>query len=214
MESEDVDELDGDEASIEGYINALGSMPDVQMCEVEIQGPVQEVQGDEEGLVVSTGVPVPVSVPGAPGEMVLDDTAQELDYPPGDAALVRTPDAFAPSSSLPAVSSVPRWTHSPAYSTVSMPSPQLQHNIALGHPHAHPHPAHAFTHPHPTAHGYGHPHEFVSLSAPAHKQAFDHGSLYPADLTASPSLSSSSLSSAGSGAIACEFKPIVKNLIV
>ncbi|KAL4248773.1 STE12 transcription factor family protein [Abortiporus biennis] len=60
-ESEEIDELEGDDGAIEdamygmGIGVGVGRMPDVQMCEVEIQGSIQEVQGDEEGLVLPAG---------------------------------------------------------------------------------------------------------------------------------------------------------------
>ena len=151
VESEEVDELEGDDAAFEGYMG-LGNMPDVQLCEVEIQGQVQEVQGDEEGLVISTTIPHPVS---ASGSEIVDDS-QELYY--SDSAtsqMVSTPEPYGMSSPGPS-----RWTqiqtHSPAFSTVSMPSPQMGSS------------------------SYPHVSEYISMSAPAHKQTFDHANLYPA----------------------------------
>lgn len=195
-----------------GMDMGMGGVPDVQLCEVEIQGAVQEVHGDEEGLVVS--VPGAAPLPADPNnnnsntlsndgnmalpmdmldlDMEIDDAHAQGQGPPQDlyysdgAALVHTPEPFAPAA-LPA-----RWTHSPAYSTVSMPSPQLHpHALAYPHPHAHPQ-----GHPHAHAHTYGHAGEYVSLSAPAHKQAFDRAGLYPAD-SPSPSLHGGSLSLSG-----------------
>lgn len=157
VESEDVDEIDGDEASIENYINALGHMPDVQMCEVEIQGQVQEVQGDEDGLVV----PAP-SLTHSSSSSASVDEAQELYY--GDASsgvLVDAssePSAFVTNSPGGGQWATIRSSHpSPAFSTVSMPSPSLSSSYGS---------SYSVT-------------DYISMSAPSHKQTFDHSSLYP-----------------------------------
>ncbi|GJE95591.1 STE-domain-containing protein [Phanerochaete sordida] len=157
VESEDVDELDGDDASIEHYINALGTMPDVQMCEVEIQGQVQEVQGDEDGLVV----PAPSLTHSASSSSSVDD-AQELYYADvGPGALVdASPEqsAFVTNSPSGGQWATIRSSHpSPAFSTVSMPSPSLSSSYGSSYNVS----------------------DYISMSAPSHKQTFDHSSLYP-----------------------------------
>lgn len=157
VESEGLDELDGDEAHIEGYIDALGTMPDVQMCEVEIQGQVQEVQGDEDGLVV----PAPgLAHPAATGAGV--DDAQELYYTDAGAGVLvdASPEqgAFVTSSPGGSQWATIRSSHpSPAFSTVSMPSPSLSSSYASSYNVS----------------------DYISMSAPSHKQTFDHGALYP-----------------------------------
>ncbi|EKM52829.1 uncharacterized protein PHACADRAFT_31267 [Phanerochaete carnosa HHB-10118-sp] len=151
IESEDVDELD-DEAGIEGYINALGTMPDVQMCEVEIQGQVHEVHGDEDGLVV----PAPGLTPSGSTSTSVDE-AQELYY--SDAGLVDSEQSpFVTGSPGGSQWAAIRSSHpSPAFSTVSMPSPSLSSSYGS---------SYSVT-------------DYISMSAPSHKQSFDHAALYP-----------------------------------
>jgi transcription factor STE12 len=156
VESSEVDELEGDEAGIEGYINALGQMPDVQMCEVEIQGQVQEVQGDEDGLVIpASSLPHPAPTSTAVGD------AQELYYHPeaNTGVLVdasQEQGAFvtnSPNGGQWAARSHP----SPAFSTISMPSPSLSSSYG-------------------SSYNVG---DYISLSAPSHKQTFDRAAMYP-----------------------------------
>lgn len=164
-ESEDVDELEGDDAGIEGYISALGHMPDVQMCEVEIQGQIQEVQGDEDGLVV----PAPSLTHSASTSASVDE-AQELYYHDGSAGVLvdTSPEqgAFVNNSPNGGQWATVRSHPSPAFSTVSMPSPSLSSSYGS---------SYNVT-------------DYISMSAPSHKQTFDHSSLYPAtaDLNGGP----------------------------
>ncbi|KAJ7055621.1 STE like transcription factor-domain-containing protein, partial [Mycena amicta] len=130
---------------------------DMQMCEIEVPGNVREVVGDEEGLMMPAQ---PQPMQGYPGS------------------------APATSSSFGNTAGEPQWatlrTGSPAYSTMSVPSPpppnpvqraSLPHGITA---------AQFARHSSSSSSGsvyddYG----ITSISAPSHKQTFDHGSLYP-----------------------------------
>ncbi|PSR73325.1 hypothetical protein PHLCEN_2v10816 [Hermanssonia centrifuga] len=156
VESEDLDELEAED----GYIGALGGVPDVNLCEVEIQGQVQEVPGDEEGLVMPTsGLQ---SIHANTNELL--DEGQDVYYSDsGASVLVETPEQFMTTSSPNGGQWAAIRQHpSPAFSTVSMPSPHMG----------------------PTP--YSHVSEYISLSAPSHKAAFDHASLYPAEMSNGP----------------------------
>lgn len=134
IESESVEE---EQEQLEGYINSIGEMPDVQMCEVEIQGQVTEVAGDEEGLVMPTLAHSASTVGSVdePREMYYSDAPQEpFGHSPGQWA------------SVPA-------NASPAFSTVSMPSPGLSYGMVAT--------------------------DYVPMSAPSHRATFDHATLYP-----------------------------------
>lgn len=134
------------------------------MCEVEIQGSVCEVQGDEEGLVVPQG-PVSSSASSLPSSG-LSSSALSSSVPTADTDQdVFFPDSPAQWASLP----LSRESVSPAHMT-----PSSSYSSSHSHHSLH-HPAHAH-----------HPQDYmsaVSVSAPSHKAAFDHGSLYPPELS-------------------------------
>ncbi|KAF7297077.1 hypothetical protein MIND_00940600 [Mycena indigotica] len=116
---------------------------DVQMCEVEVPGDVREVVGDEEGLMM----PQPTAFyPGsAPATSASFGSRSTNDHPQW--ATLRSSQSG-----------------SPAYSTMSVPSP--------------PPPATQFAR-HSSGSSSGSLYDMTSVSAPSHKQAFDHSSLYP-----------------------------------
>ncbi|KAF8147834.1 hypothetical protein B0H34DRAFT_833963 [Crassisporium funariophilum] len=179
---------------------------DAQMCEVEVQGGVQDVQGDEEGLIMRTG--------GL-------DSSYIYRHNPSSAATSSTSQASAQEgyfSSLPssAVTSgmlfsasgssdfsdphahgqwAGRPQPSPAYSTISAPSPQAA-SIPLmrgpNRPSLTSSPA-GYLRTIPPQQHHSHSssssisgstygtddYSSASLSAPSHKQTFDHAALYP-----------------------------------
>jgi len=155
VESEEVDELEGDDGGLEdamygmgmGGMNELGgftSIPDVQMCEVEIQGSIQEVQGDEEGLVLPTGSVQQTQSVTAVSSADVSPDGQDVYYANGDDGSTAAQWAAAGvSGSLP-----------------SQPRPISAIGAAT--------PAYLS--------------DYVSMSAPANKVAFDHSALYPPEL--------------------------------
>ncbi|KZT00401.1 uncharacterized protein LAESUDRAFT_556844 [Laetiporus sulphureus 93-53] len=181
-ESEEVDELEGDDAAawemhgVAGeYINGVGQIGNVQMYEVEVQGPVQEVQGDEEGLVMPTG---PVN-PAATATAM--DTAGEEGHSQGQdayytaesmAQMTRdSPEQHGAYGTMSTHSSPGgQWTtilrpeSSMSVSSYAAAPSQSQQHVRMGSV-------------------YGSSSEYVtSISAPSHKATFDHATLYPQDL--------------------------------
>jgi transcription factor STE12 len=154
---EDVDELDGDDANF---------LTDVGMCEIEVQGNIHDVQGDEEGLVTTdtvgymTGDAAAVTVTANPDAYYSgpESGAGTPQYP-----LSTSPEPATYSSDASSgVQWMARPAPSPAFSSASMPSPQSRMSSLA--------PAAAYN-------ALG---EYVtSVSAPSHKATFDHGSMYP-----------------------------------
>lgn len=146
VESEGMDEL-----GVEGtynpraFPNGVADLqnPDMKMCEVEVPGHVQEIQGDEEGLVSANG--------------------QEAFIPPQF-------EQYG-NFQLPSVS---QWAGG-----LNAQSPMQQSSGQLSRSNT---PGYAMRQSPPSAYG-GSDSEFAgSLSAPSHKQIFDHATLYPAHL--------------------------------
>ena len=150
---EDLDELEGVDS---GLLN-------IGICEVEVEGTVHEVEGDEEGLITTdpTGY---VAEPNGIHPIASQDV-----YYPGSAS-----DQHFPMSSSPepapfsdlsgGVNWMPRASPSPAFSTQSMPSP---HQRAL---------------PMSQSGSYNQLGDYMTMSAPSHKATFDHNAIYPAQL--------------------------------
>ncbi|OSX56645.1 hypothetical protein POSPLADRAFT_1186464, partial [Postia placenta MAD-698-R-SB12] len=155
---QDVDELEGDDAALD-YIGDVASMANVQMYEVEVQGQVQEIQGDEEGLVMATSAMAP---PMPTAMDTLPDDAQEPYYAEQLSQLVGgSPEqnAFGATNNSPPQT---QWAgvrpqSSMSYTATSVAAHQMRLSPSYG--------------------DYA-----TSLSAPSHKATFDHGALYPADL--------------------------------
>jgi transcription factor STE12 len=157
-ESEDMDELDGDEAyNTTTYPNGVRNLqtPDIKMCEMEVSGNVQEVHGDEEGLVAA---------PGA-----------DFTHGGQDAFFASHLDPYG-NSHLP---SGAQWA-----GALNAPSPQIQM--------AQVHAQRSHTPLNSSPAGYmrqssalyaSDPEYVTSISAPSHKQMFDHSSLYPPHLS-------------------------------
>jgi transcription factor STE12 len=154
-----------------GY--AGGSL-DVQMCEVEVPGDMHEVVGDEEGLLMRTGT-------GAPPPPNSGDA-----FYPGPSAGGNGPYGSNHSSTEyvnNAGGEAPQWaairssqSGSPAFSTMSVPSPPPPVTRA-----SLPGPGSAGFVRHNSSSSSGSVYDdyVTSISAPSHKQAFDHASLYP-----------------------------------
>lgn len=176
VESE-LDELDG---SADG-VN-LGMYDDMQMCEVEVPGPVQDVSGDEEGLLnASAGGSRPyvngqdVYFPsGMSGAQYTNDGAQYVTvgaadpgaWPPRSQSSPAFSSASAPSPSSN-IHTVPQMRSGSSMSNHSqsgLPAPYLRQSPSPSLPST------MFTH---------NPDYITSMSAPSHKQHFEHSSLYP-----------------------------------
>lgn len=150
---EDLDELEG----VDGGLLNIG------VCEVEVEGAVHDVEGDEEGLITTnqTGY---VAEPNGIHPVVGQDV-----YYQGSASDQRFPMSSSPepapfSELSGGVNWTARATPSPAFSTQSMPSPS-QHAL------------------HMTQSGsYNQIGEYMTMSAPSHKATFDHNAIYPAQL--------------------------------
>ncbi|KAJ7157989.1 hypothetical protein C8R43DRAFT_1064796 [Mycena crocata] len=150
-----------------------GAPLDVQMCEVEVPGDVREVHGDEEGLMMRTGGPPPATgeafYPGpqsGSGPYRSNHSSTEFLNAGGD------PQWAAIRSSQ---------SGSPAYSTMSVPSPPPPVTRAsLSGPSQGISASGQFPrHTSSSSIGSAYDDYVTSISAPSHKQAFDHASLYP-----------------------------------
>ncbi|KAI0776690.1 hypothetical protein BD413DRAFT_468800 [Trametes elegans] len=191
-EADGEDELSADELDQElPYISGVNGLTSVQMCEVEVEGHVQEVQGDEEGLLTTTGsvartaaVPVgdgmdtsapPQSQSQGGQEMYYDSAGNVLRASPETSPYLagqqHSPDAqwaTVPSQPLQQAGSPAPASAFSATSTVG----SLNHAVAA---------ARLDASYHTGALG-----DYVtSISAPSHKLSFDHGALYPAELALS-----------------------------
>ncbi|KAH8077385.1 STE like transcription factor-domain-containing protein [Cristinia sonorae] len=170
-EAEEMMEMGEDETTWGGH--------DMRMCEVEIQGGLCEVPGGEEGLVVPAQ------------SQVAQATDEEVFFPADAAAAAEYVDDTSPGVQWATI----RAQASPAFSASSMPSPQpLPPPL---HPHSASSSSSSYSNSGP---GPAHLHDYMSVSAPSHKAAFDHAGLYPAELNLSSSSLSAASSSSTSGA--------------
>ena len=151
---EDLDELEG----VDGGLLNIG------VCEVEVEGTVHEVEGDEEGLLAPNPAGY-VAEPNGIHPIVGQDA-----YYPGPASDQHFPMSSSPEPSpfsdpSGGVSWVTRASTSPAFSTQSMPSP---HQRVLNMP---------------QSGSYNQIGEYMtSMSAPSHKATFDHNAIYSGQL--------------------------------
>ena len=176
-ESEEVDELDEVGYDTRVYPNGVRGLqtPDIKMCEVELSGSVHDVPGDEEGLVAAPGSYFPTAATAT--------TATQID--PYGANGHHWPGPLQPQQ--PTMAQLHR-SHTPLSSS---PAGYLRHA-----------PIYGGGSGGGGGGGGGSESEFVtSISAPAHKQMFDHASLYPPSLGLIDPSSSSSSSSSGPGPI-------------
>ena len=189
VEADELELLEG-EADVEDseldYLSGSRGITSVQMCEVEVQGQVHEVQGDEEGLVTTTGaiahpaaVPVPVPI-AETQEMYFDQIQQPQPnlHAQYEAVLRASPEASpymtattssngspdARWASIPSQPQQPSPTSAFAVQQQPQPQPSQQQQQRLD----------------ASYHTLG---DFVtSISAPSHKLTFDHAALYPPEL--------------------------------
>ncbi|KAF8172293.1 STE12-like C2H2 type Zn-finger transcription factor [Pholiota molesta] len=167
--------------------NASPFMLDPNMCEVEIPGGVQDVQGDEPGLLMRTG--------SVDANLIYRNQQSGSDYFSSLPSSATSGMLFssATTSDFP---DAPQWANrpqpSPAFSNVSMPSPPTGMvplgpvrnssrssltSSPAGYLRNLQHHSHASTSS--TSSGFGEEYATPSLSAPSHKQSFDHAALYP-----------------------------------
>ncbi|KAJ7759721.1 hypothetical protein DFH07DRAFT_1060147 [Mycena maculata] len=141
------------------------------MCEVEVPGDVREVVGDEEGLMMCTGAAGNGEgfYPGPSGSRPYgsgsNHSSTEYVNAGGDAqwAAIRLLQSGSPAFTSMSVPSPP-----PPITRASLSGPSQ--GIAAGH----------FSRHHPSSSSGSAYDDFVtSISAPSHKQVFDHSSLYP-----------------------------------
>jgi len=172
----------------------VGGEFDAQMCEVEVQGEVREVSGDEEGLIMRAA---PVFATEGNGYFNPPNAYSDQNDP-------RTHRTEYEGS----------WTGtgthaSPAFSTISAPSPpplqpplpppsSIQHlrsrsSLMLTSPGYRTHSSSSSI----SGYGGGGAEEFASMSAPSHKLAFDHAALYPPASTTTTTTSTNNATGAG-----------------
>ncbi|KAG6860903.1 hypothetical protein C0995_006157 [Termitomyces sp. Mi166 len=144
-----------------------GADIDPRTCEVEVSGELPDMSGDEDGILMGQGF------------------GQEVYYPAhnglGLSGQQQPQDGFDASWAL-------RPQPSPAFSSVSAPSPPppptLGHvrNSSRNSLTSVPYRTHSSTSSASGSSVYGGDDYVTSLSAPSHKQAFDHSALYPPGL--------------------------------
>jgi transcription factor STE12 len=169
---------------------------DPGMCEVEVQGGVQDVQGDEEGLLMQTGGANPTLIYRNHHQFHSPQPTASDGYYSG---LSTSSDAtsgllFSSSTNSGEFPDSAQWINRPqpnsAYSTVSAPSPppgsiptmrNSNRSSISGSPGSYlrnmqPQQPHASSSSASSAYGDDYS---ASLSAPSHKQSFDHVPLFP-----------------------------------
>jgi transcription factor STE12 len=154
---EDLEELEG----IDGGLLNIG------VCEVEVEGIVHDVEGDEEGLITTnpTGY---VAEPNGIHPIVGQDAYYSGSAPDHQFPMSSSPEPSPFSDPSGGANWMARATPSPAFSTQSMPSPH-QRVLHMSQPGS-----------------YNQMGDYVtSMSAPSHKATFDHTAIYPGQLLAS-----------------------------
>ncbi|EIW56765.1 uncharacterized protein TRAVEDRAFT_170754 [Trametes versicolor FP-101664 SS1] len=180
-EADAEDELDTDELDRElQYMSGVGGITSVRMCEVEVQGAVHEVQGDEEGLLTTSGS-VALTGGAAPQDGGdVEGQRQAMFYDSTGQILRASPEASPYLAGQPSPDS--QWVSVPA-----APLPQ-QHQqqqppasaFAGG---ATPNSLHLANARLDASYHTGSMGDYVtSISAPSHKLTFDHAALYPHEL--------------------------------
>ena len=169
------------------------SQVDPGMCEVEVQGGVQDVQGDEEGLLMQTSGANPTFIYRNHQFHSSQPTASDEYY----SGLSASSDAtsgllFSSAANSSEFPDSGQWIHrpqpSPAYSTLSAPSPPpgsipIMRNSNRASMSGSPASFLRNMQPHPSSSSassaYGDDYSSASLSAPSHKQSFDHVPIFP-----------------------------------
>ena len=205
-----------------GQAAAAYAMPDFD--EVEIQGGVRDVQGDEEGLLMRTGSldssmiyrNVQQQQQHPQQHRLSFSTAGSGDYPDSSAqwatAATRVSDpTFSDTSSVMGsgnnsnrsslnLSNV--ITSPTSYMRQIMPQqqqlPQQQQQQSQHHLPHHSH-SHSLSHSSSSS-AYGDEYSSLSLSAPSHKQSFDHAALYPPGILENAAAHSSAAAAAAAAA--------------
>ncbi|KAF9039888.1 hypothetical protein BJ165DRAFT_1407051 [Panaeolus papilionaceus] len=183
--SGDLDSLDnmfGDLSSISGLdLSAFGFAQgnftglDAQMCEIEIPEGVQDVQGDEEGLLMRTGVD---------GGMMFRQPSSSSSDAYFSASLpssAATSGLLFSSSGSEFVDSSPwaRAQPNSAFSTASGSRNPNRHSLTSS-PAGYMRNLQSHHAPHSSTSSTSSAYEdYASVSAPSHKQSFDHAALYP-----------------------------------
>jgi transcription factor STE12 len=164
----------GDDGSLDDGINAdaedgdeYDTFTDLQQCEVEVQGPLHDVQGNEEGLVTNN----PMSyIPNGTGSVPLVGT-HDAYYPGSNNSTMHYPVSSSPepgsygADPSSSASWAARSASTPSFNSVSIPSPQARMS-SVGSVAAYNSMGECMT----------------SMSAPSQKATFDHGSIYPSYL--------------------------------
>ncbi|OSD03779.1 hypothetical protein PYCCODRAFT_1424464 [Trametes coccinea BRFM310] len=195
--AEDELDLDGEDLERElRYLTGGGvsGITSVQMCEVEVRGQVHEVQGDEEGLLTTTG---PVSLTGAAlaNSASSDGTSDQGVFYDSAGNVLRASPETSPYLSATQHSPESQWATIPP----SHPHPHSsQHQQQQQQPPASAVGLHIAARLDASYHTAGALGDYVtSISAPSHKLTFDHGALYPPELALSAGGSPSGSGSAG-----------------
>lgn len=199
QEPDELDELDLEADDIDGrlqYLSGMKGITSVQMCEVEVQGQVHDVQGDEEGLVTTTAAVAPAMAVTATAAASEQSQQQEMYFEAPqpqahyDAAgqLLRTSPETSPflNASTAIVNGSPeaQWatlaSQHPSPATSAASSFTTASSISLSQPQQQQQQQQARMDT--SYHTLGS--EYVtSISAPSHKLTFDHAALYPAALS-------------------------------
>ncbi|OJT14454.1 Transcription factor steA [Trametes pubescens] len=181
-EADAEDELETDELDRElQYMSGVNGITSVRMCEVEVQGAVHEVQGDEEGLLTTSGS-VALTGGAAPADgSDVEGQRQALYYDSTGQILRASPETSPYLAGQPSPDS--QWVSVPA---APLPLPQQQQQqpqasaFAGG---ATPNSLHLANARLDASYHTGSMGDYVtSISAPSHKLTFDHAALYPHEL--------------------------------
>jgi transcription factor STE12 len=170
---------------------------DPGMCEVEVQGGVQDVQGDEEGLLMQTSGANPTFIYRNHHQFHSSQPTASDGYYSG---LSTSSDAtsgllFSSSTNSSEFPESAQWINrpppNPAYSTVSAPSPppgsipimrNSNRSSMSGSPASYLRNMQPHSSSSSASSAYGDDYSSVSLSAPSHKQSFDHVPLFPPNM--------------------------------
>ncbi|KAI0830052.1 hypothetical protein BC628DRAFT_1416390 [Trametes gibbosa] len=187
-EADAEDELEADDLDGElRYMSGVNGITSVRMCEVEVQGQVHEVQGDEEGLLTTTG---PVALTGGavvpPATETADaDGPRQIFYDNAGQILRASPEMhpYLPSQQSPDSqwATIPSTQQSPAGPASAFSTTTVTTGSASGLHLANTPAAPRLDASYHTAGAMGGDY-VTSISAPSHKLTFDHTALYPPEL--------------------------------
>ncbi|KAH9916405.1 STE like transcription factor-domain-containing protein [Epithele typhae] len=121
------------------YIPGVNGITSVQMCEVEVQGLVHDVQGDEEGLVTTTGAVAPLMAP--PTEMtgqvqqpqgIVGQHQQARSQQPSPASFARLDASFHTHPSTDYITSISAPSHKLTFDHGALYPPEMQQQHGAG----------------------------------------------------------------------------------